>query len=186
MNSLLKFLGLRFLGLLGGLLSLAMMPSLASAQSTDPSDASVFLVTPLSFEKQLDLDFGDIVPSDTAGTVTMDSVGNVVTSGGVIQIDGTQQPARFAGFGQFLQTVLINSDATSYILTRDGGTETMIMDTLLIGSQPPIIINTNPRRFRIVNPAGFFFFTIAGRLQVPANAVPGTYEGEFTISLEYE
>lgn len=182
MNSLMKILVL-----LSGLLGLVVMPSLASAQTaTEPGDARVFLVTPLSFEKQLDLDFGDIIPSDTAGTVTMDSVGNVATTGGVIQIDGTQQPARFAGFGQFLQTVLINSDATSYILTRDGGTETMIMDTLLIGSQPPIIINTNPRRFRIVNPAGFFFFTIAGRLQVPADAVPGTYEGEFTISLEYE
>jgi spore coat protein U-like protein len=60
------------------------------------------------------------------------------------------------------------------------------MDTLLIGSSPPIIINTNPRRFRIANPAGFFFFTIAGRLQVPANAIPGTYEGEFTVTLEYE
>ena len=116
----------------------------------------------------------------------MDSAGNVTTSGGVTQIDGTQQPARFWGYGSFLQTVLINSDANSYILTRDGGTETMVMDALLIGSQPPIIINTNPRRFRIVNPDGYFSFTIAGRLQVGADQEPGTYRGEFTIQLEYE
>jgi len=176
----------KLIGLLGVFLSIWAMPSSALAQQTEQADAQVFLVTPLSFVRQLDLDFGQIIPGDTPGVVVMDSAGNIFTGGGVTQIEGTQQPARFAGFGQFNQTVLINVDATSYILTRNGGTETMLLDTLLIGSQPPIIINTNPRRFRIANPAGFFFFTIAGRLQVPANAVPGVYEGEFTVTLEYE
>lgn len=158
----------------------------ALAQGTDSSETSAFLVTPLSFQKELDLEFGTIFPGDTGGTVVMDSAGNVSTSGSVIHVEGTQQPARFAGFGAFRQTVLINVDANSYILTRNGGTQTLLMDTLLIGSRPPIIINTSPRRFRIANPDGFFFFTIAGRLQVPANTLPGTYEGEFTVSLEYE
>ncbi|MEM1052959.1 MAG: DUF4402 domain-containing protein [Pseudomonadota bacterium] len=177
---------MRFFGLLGAVLSLCTMPSGALAQDVEQGDAQAFIVTPLSFQKELDLEFGTVIPSNTPGTVVMDSAGNVSTSGGVIQIDGTQQPARFAGFGAFNQTVLINVDATSYILTRNGGTQTILMDTLLIGSRPPIIINTNPRRFRIANPAGFFFFTMAGRLQVPANAIPGTYEGEFTVTLEYE
>ncbi len=174
------------IGLVLAALTIGMMPSVAAAQDSDQSDAQAFLVTPLSFVKQFDLDFGQIIPTNTAGTVVMDSTGTIVTTGGVIQIDGTQQPARFAGFGQFNQTVLINVDANSYTLTRDGGTETMVMDAILIGSQPPIIINTNPRRFRIANPAGFFFFNIAGRLQVGANQEPGVYTGEFTITLEYE
>ena len=177
----------KLMALVGAILALLAIPSVASAQATQQSsDSRAFLVTPLSFEKQLDLDFGQIIAGDTDGVIVMDSAGDIFTSGGVTHIAGTQQPARFAGFGAFLQTVLINVDANQYILTRNGGTETMLMDTLLIGSQPPIIINTNPRRFRIVNPAGFFFFTIAGRLQVPANAVPGVYEGEFTVALEYE
>ncbi|MEP0392782.1 MAG: DUF4402 domain-containing protein [Erythrobacter sp.] len=176
----------KLIGLLSVILGLGLLPASAAAQDTEAADAQAFLVTPLSFVKQLDLDFGQIIPGDTPGVIVMDSAGDIVTTGGVTQIEGTQQPARFAGFGQFNQTVLINVDATSYILTRNGGTETMLMDTLLIGSQPPIIINTNPRRFRIANPAGFFFFTIAGRLQVPANAVPGVYEGEFSVTLEYE
>ena len=178
--------GLLVAGLVLGAV-LGMMPTAAFAQTaTDEGDAQAFLVTPLSFVKQFDLDYGTIIPGGTAGTVTMDSAGNVVTTGGVIQVDGTQQPALFWGYGSFLQTVLINSDANTYILTRQGGTETMLMDQVLIGSQPPIIINTNPRRFRIVNPDGYFSFTIAGRLQVGANLPPGTYSGEFTIQLEYE
>lgn len=170
-----------------GLLLLAAWPGMAAAQdSTEQGEAQAFLVTPLSFVKQFDLDFGDIIATNTPGTVTMDSAGNVSTTGGVTQIDGSQQPARFWGFGSFNQTVLINADANSYILTRDGGTETMVLDRLLIGSRPPIVINVNPRRFRIANPDGFFAFTIAGRLQVGANQLAGRYVGEFTIQLEYE
>lgn len=169
------------------MLLLAAWPSIAAAQDTsEEGEARAFLVTPLSFVKQFDLDFGQILVTNSPGTVVMDSTGAVVTSGGVTQIDGTQQPARFWGYGTFNQTVLINSDGNSYVLTRDGGTETMILDQLLIGSQPPIVINMNPRRFRIANPDGFFSFTIAGRLQVGANQSPGVYTGEFTIQLEYE
>lgn len=169
------------------LLLLAAWPGMASAQeSADDGEARAFLVTPLSFVKQFDLDFGQIITTGIAGTVSMDSTGAVTTTGGVTQINGTQQPARFWGYGTFNQTVLINSDSNTYILTRDGGTETMLLDRLLIGSQPPIVINQNPRRFRIANPDGYFSFTIAGRLQVGANQAPGVYRGEFTIQLEYE
>lgn len=162
------------------------LPTVAAAQDADSADAQAFLVTPLSFVKQTDLDFGQIIPTDTAGTVTMDSTGAVTTAGGVTQVDGTQIPARFWGFGTFNQTVLINIDANTYLLTRDGGTETMLLDRVTIGSRPPIIISTNPRRFRIANPDGFFSFTIAGRLQVGARQTPGVYTGEFAVTLEYE
>lgn len=158
----------------------------ASAQDTETSDARAFLVTPLSFVKDTDLDFGQIVPGDSDGTVFMDSEGVISTTGGVTVLDGTTQPARFWGFGQFNQRVLINIDANTYLLTRDGGSETMLFDRVTIGSRPPIRITTNPRRFRIVNPDGFFSFTIAGRLQVAADQAPGVYNGEFTVTLEYE
>lgn len=167
-------------------MSLFAIPATASAQATQPSNAEAFLVTPLSFVKELDLDFGQIIPGNTDGTVVMDSTGAVTTTGGVVQISGTQQPARFWGYGSFNQRVLINVDANSYTLTREGGTETMIMDQILIGSRPPIIINTNPRRFRIINPDGYFSFTMAGRLQVAADQAPGVYSGEFTVTLEYQ
>jgi hypothetical protein len=181
-QAVLKRLQLLFAGVL-----LGMMPgALAAQETTEDGDAQAFLVTPLSFVKQFDLDYGHIIPGATAGTIVMDSTGAVTTTGGVIQVDGTQSPALFWGYGTFLQTVLIHSDSNTYVLTRDGGTETMLMDQVLIGSQPPIIINTNPRRFRIVNPDGYFSFTIAGRLQVGANQEPGLYTGEFTIQLEYE
>jgi len=158
----------------------------AHAQDSDPSDARAFIVTPLSFVKEADLDFGVIIPSNTNGVVFMNSAGTVTTTNGVIHQEGTQQPARFFGFGQFNQTVLININQNTFVLTRAGGTETMLYDQVTIGSVPPILITTNPRRFRIANPGGFFAFTIAGRLQVGADQTPGVYEGEFVVTLEYE
>ncbi|MEL7445014.1 MAG: DUF4402 domain-containing protein [Pseudomonadota bacterium] len=179
---------LNFLRIIGASLAAActaIAPSAAHAQDTD-SDSRAFLVTPLSFVKQTDLDFGQIIPTTTAGTVAMDSNGNVTTTGGVIQVDGTQEPALFWGYGSFNQTVLINIDQNTYTLTRQGGTDTMLLDQVTIGSAPPIIISTSPRRFRIANPNGFFAFTIAGRLQVAANQPGGVYESTITVTLEYE
>lgn len=158
----------------------------AHAQESASADSAAFLVTPLSFVKETDLDFGDIIPGDTDGTVFMDSTGAISTTGGVIHVEGTQQPARFYGFGAQNQRVLINVDANSYTLTRSGGTEEMLYDQVTIGSRPPILITTNPRRFRIIGASGAFAFTIAGRLRIGANQAPGVYEGEFNVTLEYE
>jgi hypothetical protein len=162
------------------------LPGAAFAQTGEEAQSRALLVTPLSFVNERDLDFGQIIAGDTAGTIVMDSTGAVTTSGGVVQIAGTQQTARFWGYGAFNQRVLINVDANNYILTREGGTETMLLDQILIGSRPPVQINQNPRRFRIANRDGYFSFTLAGRLQVGANQAPGVYSGEFTVVLEYE
>lgn len=174
----------RAAALLAAALCLAHVP--AHAQDSATGEAQAFLITPLSFVKETDLDFGSIIPGDSAGTVFMDSAGAVSTTGGVTHIGGTQQPARFWGYGEFNQTLLINIDANTYTLTRAGGTETMLYDQVTIGSRPPIVISTNPRRFRIANPDGYFSFTIAGRLRVAADQMPGVYQGEFTVTLEYE
>ncbi len=176
MRALTSLLTLMFLGA---------MPSTAFAQA-EGAEGRVFVVTPLSFVKERDLDFGQIIVGDSAGTVSMDTAGAITTTGGIIQMDGTQQSARFWGYGSFNQRVLINIDANSYTLTRQGGTETMTLDRVAIGSRPPIIITTNPRRFRIANPDGYFAFTMVGRLNVGANQAPGVYEGEFAVTLEYQ
>ena len=128
----------RIVPLFMALAALALPAAPAAAQDSETSDARAFLVTPLSFVKEIDLDFGQIIPSDTNGTVFLDSAGNVTTTGGVTVIDGTTQPARFWGYGQFNQRVLINIDANTYLLTRQGGTETMLYDRVTIGSRPPI------------------------------------------------
>ncbi len=162
-----------------------MLPTAAQAQETESAEAAVFIVTPLSFVKQFDVDFGQIVPGDNAGQVILGPDGSVSTTGDVIQIDGTQQRGLFWGYGQLNQLVRINFDANDYTLTRIGGTETMQMSATTIGSVPPVPLGANPRIFRIANPDGFFSFGVGATLDVAGNQAPGTYEGTFTITLDY-
>lgn len=159
----------------------------AMAQSEQASaEARLVLVTPLSFIKEYDLEFGSLVAGDTAGTVTLNPDSTVQTTGGVQVISGTIRPARFHGFGSFRQNVLINLDANSYLLQRQGGTETMRLDRITIGSTPPTRIFRFPRRFFIGANNGYFNFDLGGRLTVAANQTPGTYQTTFRVTLAYQ
>jgi len=164
-------------------LLVAAAPARAQGESAT-ARAEALAIIPLSIVKEQDLDFGLIIPGTTDGFVTLSPANAVTTTGGIIT-SGTTQNAAFYGYGTFNQRLRINLDANQYLLVRQGGTETMRMDQMTIGSQPPVVIGTAPRTFRIASANGLFRFTMGGRLQVRANQVPGTYVGQFTVSVEY-
>lgn len=171
------------LAIAGGLLACA---NAAVAQDgTATADADMVVVTQLSLVKDVDLDFGNIIPGTSRGFVTLNPDGTLTKSGGVVQVSGEGQPAAFYGYGEYRQFLRISIDANRYFLRRVGGNETMRLDNITIGSTPPTTLSTNPRLFYIGAPDGFFRFTVGGRLRVGANQVPGTYETEFDVTVEY-
>jgi spore coat protein U-like protein len=151
-----------------------------------PAQAKAAMVSALAFIAQEDLEFGYILPSATAGTVTV-SPANVRTSTGGVTLmsGGLVQPSRFFGKGTFGQFVQISLASSPFVLTRSGGTETMILDTMVIGSTPTAILTTAPLTFRIGSATGIFNFPLGGTLRVNANQVPGDYAGTITITLNY-
>lgn len=159
------------------------VPAYAQAEAA-AADAEALAITPLSLVKEQDLDFGFIIPGTTTGFVTVSPTNTVTTTGGIIAT-GTTQNAAFYGYGTFNQRLRINLDANQYNLVRQGGTQTMRLDQLTIGSAPPVVLGTAPRTFRIASANGLFRFTIGGRLRVLANQMPGTYVGQFAVSVEY-
>lgn len=166
--------------------ALAWLPTASNAAS-GPAEGKAVVVSALSFLAVEELEFGNILPSATAGTVTVAPDGARTRTGGVTLVGGgTVQPARFAGRGSLNQTVLISIAAPSFTLTRAGGTETMILDTITIGSTPTAVLTTTPRGFRITNGAGIFNFPVGGRLRVNANQVSGDYQGNLTVTLNYQ
>lgn len=148
------------------------------------ANAEALAITPLSLVKEQDLDFGIIIPGATTGFVTVSPSNAVTTTSGII-VTGTTQNAAFYGYGTFNQRLRIYLDANQYNLVRQGGTQTMRLDQVTIGSTPPVVIGTAPRTFRIASANGLFRFTIGGRLRVLANQTPGTYVGQFAVSVEY-
>jgi spore coat protein U-like protein len=167
-----------------GLLALAGAP-VAEAQTTSAS-AKTVIVSRLAFINAEELEFGNLLAGTSAGTVTVSPTGVRTSTGGVTLVGGLVQPARFAGRGSLNQAVLISLSANTTTLQRVGGTETMTVDQLTIGSTPTAVLTTNPRSFRITSPTGIFNFPIGARLNVNANQVPGDYAGTFSVILNYQ
>jgi spore coat protein U-like protein len=169
-----------------GLLTVAGGVDDAQAQTTS-ARAKTVVVSRLAFLNAEELEFGNLLASRTAaGTVIVSPAGVRTATGGVTLVGGLVQPARFAGRGTVNQTVLVSLTTASSTLRRVGGTETMLLDQLTIGSTPTAVLTTTPQSFRISSPTGIFNFPIGGRLNVNANQVPGDYTGTFTVTLNYQ
>jgi len=166
--------------------ALFLAPAAASpalAQAGAQSEAEAIVLRPLSFFKVGDLDFGDIIPSAAAGTVTLEPDGSRSRTGGVTLAGNGGEPARFAGLGSFNRQVNISLGSNSIWITGPG--TRMRVRTFEIGSTPTAILSTSPMRFRIASPLGNYNFPVGATLEVGANQAPGDYSGTFTITLNY-
>lgn len=155
----------------------------AFAQSTNSAEAEAIVVRPLSFFKVNDLDFGLIVSSGTAGTVTMNPDGSRTRTGGTVLVGSRGEPARFTGMGTQNREVNISLGSNTIWITGPG--QRMRVRDFRIGSTPTALITTNPTRFRITSANGVYNFPVGGTLEVNANQAAGNYSGTFTITLNY-
>lgn len=164
----------------------AAAPVLAQT-STLGANANSVIVTPLSFVKDDDLEFGFMVRGTTAGTVVMAPDNTRTATGGVTLAPGPNRPSRFAGFGAQGQQVQVSVAANSITINRTGGGGSMTVDTFMIGSAPTWQnITTAPRTFTIGSSTGVFNFALGATLRVGANQAPGYYSGTFTVILNYQ
>jgi spore coat protein U-like protein len=153
------------------------------AQTDTQAEAEAIVLRPLSFFKVNDLDFGDIVPSASAGTVRIHPDGSRSRTGGVTLAGDGGEPARFAGLGGFNRQVNISLGSNSIWITGPG--TRMRVRNFEIGSTPTAILSTRPTRFRITSPLGNYNFPVGATLEVGANQAPGEYSGTFSITLNY-
>jgi Domain of unknown function (DUF4402) len=166
-----------------GLAVAAMIPSLAHAEAMS-GEAQIAVVTPLSFIEVNDLDFGRIIPSNTAGTVTL-SPTNVRTATGGIALVGTDfQSARFAGRGTVLQRVRIRIAPNTITLTGPG--PSMTVTNFTIDPQGTLLQIGGGPNYRILPLNGIFWFNVGARLSVGANQPGGSYSGTFNVTLDYQ
>ncbi len=163
----------------------AALPTAAWAQAaTQKGDAQVGVVTPLSFIKTEDLSFGQIFASSNAGTVTISPTGTRTTTGGITLFGTTHEPAEFAGLGTTNQRIQVSLGSNAIWINGPG--PRMRVRTFVIGSTPTAVLTTTPRVFRIASASGAFVFPVGATLEVGANQTPGTYTGNWTITLNYQ
>jgi hypothetical protein len=158
--------------------------SVPAHAETLPANGEVTIVRALSFVIDDNLDFGNVIRGPTAGTVTVAPDGTRTRTGGVtLAAGGGHKPASFAGRGTNNQRVDISIGSGSINITGPGAP--MRVHTFVMGSTPTAVLTTTPARFRINSPTGVFMFPVGATLDVGANQTPGTYSGNWTITLNY-
>ena len=163
--------------------ALGLLSGAAHAAPTT-ADAQIALVTPLSFIQYDDLDFGRIIPSATAGTVTISTTDVRTATNGIALVGTDYQAARFAGMGTQNQRVRIRITPTTITLTGPG--PSMTVDNFVIGPAPTLQQVGGSPNYRILPANGIFWFTVGGTLNVGANQPAGFYSGTFTATLDYQ
>lgn len=161
-----------------GALALTLAIGLAAAPAHAQNSGGqvvINVLTPLGVVQIDDLDFGMIIPAATPGSVTINRNDGTCTPDVVI-LSGTDcRRAEFFVLGDPNVQVQISHDSAPITLTRQGGGATMVMDQL----------RHNGGRNKRLDAAGELTFYMGGRLQVGANQAPGTYDANFTVTVEY-
>lgn len=160
--------------------------------------AQAVIVERLTLVKVADMDFGMILPSALAGTVTVNPVTDACSAtGGVTSVGNACRAAVFAGRGaNGLRARVTLSNITQ--LTGPG--MAMTMDTFVIGANSSITFtgNTNSQgngggllngngnqRYSINDPSGIFTLNLGATLHVNPNQTPGVYTGTFSVTVQY-
>ncbi len=159
-------------------------PAHAQNMYTQPVEADVVIVTPLSFQEVEGLHFGNILASNVAGTVTIAPNSTRTRTGGITLAGGTPHPANFAGMGSPNQRVDISLGSNAIWIYGPG--VRMRVRNFVIGSTPTAVLTTTPRRFRIASVNGLFDFPVGATLDVGASQLPGIYTGTWNITLNYQ
>lgn len=167
----------RFFLSIAGLLAI-MVAAPAAAAPVIPNKqakAVVDILPPIAVRKLQDLNFA-ILGVYGAGTATIDPNTDIMTvTGGVTHIGQTPYSALFEAVAPSKSVVHIRVPKKPAIVTRVGGTETMIVDLFTISGSDS----------RNVVAKESFEFSVGGTLHVNANQAEGAYVGTFDVDLQY-
>jgi len=166
----------KLLFLFAGLLLMAISAESVQAQNSATAtgvNAAATIVTPISITKTVDLNFGAIVPSLTAGTVTVGTDNSILGAGGVTLIPqlGAHSAASFTVNGAIgaLFSVTLPGD-----VTISNGTESMTVSDFTSNATGAL------------DASGAEDFNVGATLAVAASQLPGLYEGTFDVTVTYE
>ena len=160
-----------------GLVPLFIPAEVAAAPVVARTNATgkVSVLKSLSVIKQADLDFGELVVAG-AGTAVVDPVsGAITTTGAVTRIGTTAHPAVFTATGSKNSVVHIRVPTTSITLARVGGGGTITVSNWTLDGS----IN------RKIPPNSAFNFSVGGTVNVAAGQADGTYNGTFSLTVQY-
>jgi hypothetical protein len=150
-------------------------PAEAAPASAQANSKAIVLV-PLRLTKVQDLDFGAVVTSAAAGSVTVDpSSGAATPSGGVTLVGTTSSAAQFYFAGTANQQVNFSITSSLPILLSDGAGNTLPLTALNLSTATATV---DPTTLTVQVGVG-------GTIGVNANQMDGLYTGQFDVTANY-
>ena len=161
--------------LVAGLLPIAAAApaSAAPVAAPTPSRATATVNRPSAIRLLNDLNFG-VLTVTTAGTATVSTSDVITTTGGVVSAGGNPYSALFEAVSPIKTVVHIRVPRASILVTRVGGTETMVVDQFTVAGDKKNVVAKE-----------LFTFNVGGRLNVNANQAEGLYVGTFDVEIQY-
>ena len=151
----------------------------ANAQVTASASSTATIVTPIGITKDVNMNFGNVAVSATAGSVVLTPAGTRSIEGGTTlpNVAGTVTAASFSVVGQANYTYIITLPTSDLTLTRTGFTETMVVNAF----------TSAPSGTGALSGAGAQTLTVGATLNVSANQVAGVYTTvtPFDVTVNY-
>lgn len=138
--------------------------------ATGTGDATVKVLGALAVTKTSDLNFGRVVASATAGTVSVGEDNSRVCAVGLTCF-GTTTAGAFSVSGTAGETVTVA--ITNPSITLSNGSQTMA-----------VALSTTTTSLSLTGGSGSF--KVAGALTVGANQAPGNYSGQYSVAVDYQ
>ncbi len=176
---------MRFKFCLAALAATTAFASPAFAQvvtATATAEARGLVLQPLTLTKVDDLDFGTILASATAGSVTINAdTGGRTVAGGVTPVASNPgQRALFAGAGTAGQQVnLTLTPPTGNVLVSTTNTA----DTIAVSS---LVFDSNNALIRTIGTTGSFQLGVGGSFAIAASQPNGFYKADFSVIADYQ
>ena len=159
-------------------LALGAAPAMAApVPATTDAEGRALILVPLTLVKIEDLDFGSVIRSSVAGTVSIDpGTGARSVTGGVTEVTGDPgNRAYFAGAGSPNQEVLLAISPPVELTSAAG-------DTI-----PVVGLTLDGAATRIIDPTTRAFYVgVGGTLQIAADQPEGDYNADFWLTAIYQ
>ena len=154
------------------------------AQDTATTPAAVQIQGDTRITKLADLDFAEIIPGASGGSITIAPNGNVSTTGTVIAANTAQQAAAFELEREILQ------DFPSYEGPAGSDTIEIVHVSNPAARMTVRDFTTDFNRTGFFGLPAYFFrttfdFRVGGTLDVASDQEPGQYVGTFTVVVDY-
>lgn len=149
------------------------------AQATASATGTATIIAPITLLKTVDMNFGYVAVIG-AGTVILDPAGARTKTGGVtlpLVSPGTVTAASFTVGGQGSTTYSITLPSSDYYITRQSGSEAMVINTF----------TSIPATTGTIDAGGTQTLTVGATLHVAAAQVPGVYTNTigFDVTVNY-